>query len=76
MKNNTTLSHWLKYPDEPGKWRMEEYYQLAIEDAPRLHVSRWEVWRRRDGTLMASNKNQTDPVEWLGYGNQQWIRED
>lgn len=70
------LSPGLKYPDTPGKWRMEEYYQMAIEDEPRNHVSHWNIWERTDGVLMASNDNQTDPVEWLGYGNQRWIRED
>lgn len=73
---DVVLSPGLEYPDAPGKWRMEEYYQMAIEDEPRNHVSHWNIWERKDGVLMASNDNQTDPVEWLGYGNQRWIRED
>lgn len=75
-KPGVVLSPGLEYPDTPGKWRMEEYYKRAVEDEPRNHVSHWNVWERKDGVLMASNDNQTDPVKWLGYGNQRWIRED
>jgi len=68
------LSPGLEYPDTPGKWRMEEYMKVLYEDEPSNHVSYWDVWRRKDGVLMASNENQTDPVRWLGYGNQRWIK--
>ena len=70
----------LQNPDSPGNWRLEEYYQMALEDEPRTHISHWEVWEMKSGKnkgeLFASNKEQTIPVRWLGQGNQQWIKED
>jgi len=74
------LSARSKYPNTEGNWRLEQFYHAALENEPRLHISRYKVWRMRGGKYKGEffaykEEEGSTPVRCLGRGNWSWVKE-